>query len=99
MTKSKSSFWGSLIFSVALLLSPGISGVLQAQTASAATTDSSATTAKTQSGIFDQYAEELKSLHSIKNVSTDSSAPFFTMDYTADYQLDKFMQQGAANTT
>lgn len=99
MTKSKSSFWGSLIFSVALLLSPRISGVLQAQTASAATTDSSATTAKTQSGIFDQYAEELKSLHSIKNVSTDSSAPFFTMDYTADYQLDKFMQQGAANTT
>lgn len=99
MKKNKSSFWGSLIFSTALLLSPGISGIAQAETANAATTSNAATTANTQSGIFSQYGEEINSLNSIKNVSSDSNAPFFTMDYTADYKLDKFMQQGAANTT
>lgn len=98
MKKNKSSFWGSLIFSTALLLSPGISGLTQATTVSAAA-DSSATTAKTQSGIFSQYGEEINTLNSIKNVSTDSNAPFLTMDYTADYKLDKFLQQGAANNT
>ncbi|WP_300561575.1 linear amide C-N hydrolase [Companilactobacillus sp.] len=99
MKKNKSSFWGSLIFSTALLLSPGISGIAQAETANAATASNAATTANTQSGIFSQYGEEINSLNSIKNVSSDSNAPFFTMDYTADYKLDKFMQQGAANTT